>query len=95
MIFPGLIIACDGDGISWTISIRIMTKVMVNLVNTYQDDAGDGLLQITFLSLIELNSQFYLLLLAKGCPRGGRLIHSISSASVFTILICNHFTVEQ
>ena len=95
MIFPGLIIACDGDGISWTISIRIMTMVMVNLVNTHQDDAGDGLLQITFLSLIKLFSQFYPLLLAEGCPRGWRLIYSISSASVFTILICNHFTVEQ
>ena len=87
MIFPGLIIACDGDGISRTISIRIMIKVMVNLVNTYQDDAGDGLLQITFLSLIELISQFYPLLLAEGCLRGRRLIYSISSASVFTILM--------
>ena len=74
MIFPGLIIVCDGDGISWTIPIRIMTKVMVNLVITYQDDAGDGLLQITFLSLIKLFSQFYPLLLAEGCPRGMRLI---------------------
>ena len=45
-----------------------MTKVMVNLVITYQDDAGDGLLQITFLFLIELFSQFYPLLLAEQLP---------------------------